>query len=141
MEKKHAHLEMVQGVVNRLSHNSFLLKGWSVLLVSALFALAAGKSKPYFIYLAYFPAIAFWILDGYFLWQERLFRALYDRVREMKEEDIDFSMNTTVVRDEVKPWRDVVFSLTLLLLHATVVASIVIVMIVWLVVNKGAPNG
>jgi hypothetical protein len=81
MENKRKHLEMIQGIVNRLAHCSFLLKGWSVILVSALFALAAKDAKIYFIYLAYFPAIAFWGFDGYFLWQERLFRKLYDRVR------------------------------------------------------------
>jgi hypothetical protein len=50
MEKKLAHLEMIQGVANRLSHNSFLLKGWCVVLVSGLFALSAGDRKTYFIY-------------------------------------------------------------------------------------------
>ena len=39
MNNKHKHLELIQGVINRLSTNSFLLKGWSVVLVSALFAL------------------------------------------------------------------------------------------------------
>ena len=82
MENKRSHLEMIQGVVNRLSHNSFLLKGWSVILVSAMFAIAAKDSNMIFIYLAYFPAISFWGLDGYFLHQERLFRALYDHVRK-----------------------------------------------------------
>ena len=130
MEKKLAHLEMTQGVVNRLSHNSFLLKGWSVVLVSALFALAASNSKDgntYFIYLAYFPAIAFWVLDGYFVWQERLFRALYDHVRHKTEDQIDFSMDTTIVKDQVDPWSDVILSMTLWLFHGTVVASIVVV--------------
>ena len=42
MERKGKHLEFIQGTVNRLSTNSFLLKGWSVVLVSALFALAAA---------------------------------------------------------------------------------------------------
>ncbi len=41
MEAKLKHLEMIQGVVNRMASNSFQLKGWSVVLVSALFALAA----------------------------------------------------------------------------------------------------
>mgnify|MGYP005848995509 CR=1 FL=1 len=130
MDKKQVHLEMIQGVVNRLSHNSFLLKGWSVVLISALFALAASSSKTYFIYLAYFPLIAFWVLDGYFLWQERLFRALYDHVRRMNEEDVDFSMDTSIVKDQIKPWSDVILSLTLLLFHGTVLASIVVVMLI-----------
>jgi len=137
METKHAHLEMIQGTVNRLSQNSFLLKGWSVVLVSALFALAAGKSKPHFVYLAYFPAIAFWVLDGYFLWQERLFRALYDYVRSLKEADIDFSMDTTTVRGKVNAWTDVILSPTILIFHGTVLGSIVVVMILTLCLMKG----
>jgi len=79
MDKKHAHLVIIQGVINRLSQNSFLLKGWSVVLIAALFALAAKDSNAMFVYLAYFPLFAFWFLDGYFLWQERLYRNLYDK--------------------------------------------------------------
>ena len=89
MESKTKHLEMIQGVINRLSTNSFLLKGWSVVLVSALFALSAGDSNPAFIFLAYIPALVFWGLDGYFLWEERKFRKLYDRVRTLDEPAID----------------------------------------------------
>ena len=72
MENKTKHLELIQGVVNRLSTNSFFLKGWSVVLVSALFALSAPNSNTSFIFLAYIPAFMFWGLDAYFLWQERL---------------------------------------------------------------------
>ena len=45
---------MIQGVVNRLSLNSFLLKGWSVVLVSAMFALAAKDNQLFFVYLNIF---------------------------------------------------------------------------------------
>ncbi len=137
MEKKQSHLEMIQGVVNRLSHNSFLLKGWSVILISAFFALAANNTKVFFIYLAYFPAIAFWILDGYFLHQERLFRELYDYVRGLEEDKIDFSMNTKVVKDKVESWRRIVFSITLLIFHGTVFGAILIVMLIVNYLTKG----
>jgi hypothetical protein len=130
MKDKHAHLEMIQGVINRLSQNSFLLKGWSVVLVSALLGLAVNGTNILFIYLAYFPVVSFWMLDGFFLWQERLFRALYDKVRELPDEDIDFSMNTGIVNDQVDPWCGVVFSKTLLAFHGTVVASVIIVMLI-----------
>lgn len=59
MESKLKHLEMIQGVINRMASNSFLLKGWSVTLISALFALAAKDTNQFFIYLAYFPCVAF----------------------------------------------------------------------------------
>ncbi len=126
MEEKIRHLEMIQGVINRMANNSFLLKGWSVILVSALFALAAKDSNTHFVLLAYFPALAFWILDGYFLQQERLFRKLYDRVRVKKNEDIDFSMDTSVVK-KVKCWFCVCFSKTLLIFHGVIIATICIV--------------
>ena len=137
MEKKQSHLEMIQGVINRLSHNSFLLKGWSVVLISAFFALAANNTKVFFIYLAYFPAISFWVLDGYFLQQERLFRELYDYVRGLEEDKIDFSMNTRIVKDKVESWRRIVFSITLLIFHGTVFGAILIVMLIVNYLTKG----
>ena len=137
MNSKQAHLEIIQGVVNRLSHNSFLLKGWSVVLISALFALAAGSSKIYFIYTAYFPFISFWILDGYFLWQERLYRALYDHVRKLNEKDVDFSMDISLVKVQVKPWSEVILSMTLFLFHGTVLITILVVMFIAISITKG----
>jgi len=56
---KQVHLQMIQAVVNRLSQNSFLLKGWSVLLISALFTLATKEQNHRLVYLALFPVAAF----------------------------------------------------------------------------------
>ena len=129
MSKKQSHLEMIQGIVNRLSHNSFLLKGWTVVLISALFALAAKDKNTMFIYLAYFPSIAFWCLDGYFLWQERLFRALYDYVRQLDEDRIDYSMNVKKADIQGITWAKAFLSKTLFIFHGVILASIVIVML------------
>jgi len=137
MSRKHAHLAMIQGVVNRLSHNSFLLKGWSVVLVSAMFALAANDTEILFVYLAYFPVIAFWGLDGYFLHQERLFRALYDHVRNLPDSDIDFSMDTSKVKDNVDSWPSVTLSITLIAFHGVVLVSIIIVTTISLYLEYG----
>jgi hypothetical protein len=71
---KEKHLEFTQGVINRMGQNSFLIKGWTVTLVSALFALAAKDANQKFVIVAYFPTIAFWLLDSYYLYQERLFK-------------------------------------------------------------------
>ena len=61
VDKRETHLAMIQGIVNRLSQNSFLLKGWNVLLVSALLALAANSSEESILYVAFLPAVAFWV--------------------------------------------------------------------------------
>lgn len=137
MSNKHTHLQIIQGVVNRLSQNSFLLKGWSVVLVSAMFALAAKDSQLLFVYLAYFPAISFWCLDGYFLRQERLFRKLYDRVRVLSDDEIDFSMNTHVVEGQVKSWAEVTLSKTLRVFHGVLLISIVLVTFVSIFLKQG----
>ena len=129
MDKTLKHLEFIQGVINRLSTNSFLLKGWSVVLVAALFALAAPNRNVAFIYLAYMPAIMFWGLDGFFLWQEQLFRDLYDYVRCLNENDIDFSMDTTQFKSKKgRSWLEATFSKTLIPFHGVLIAAIVIVM-------------
>jgi hypothetical protein len=121
------HLELIQGVINRMAGNSFHLKGWSVVLVSALFALAANDTRVYFVYLAYLPAIAFWVLDGYFLWQERMYRQLYDAVRQETGPESDFSMNAYQYQAEVPSWPATCVSTTLLIFHGIVILAVVLV--------------
>ena len=132
MENKTKHLELIQGIVNRLSTNSFLLKGWGVVLVSALFALSAGDSNPAFVFLAYIPAFVFWGLDGYFLVEEKKFRKLYDHVRQLEEAKIDFSMDTTAVKGQAGTWVDATISKTLIPFHGVLIGAIIVVMFIGL---------
>jgi hypothetical protein len=126
MEKKVEHLKLVQAVITRMGSNSFLLKGWSVTLVSALFALAAKDTKPALVWFAYLPGVVFWGLDGYFLWQETLFRRLYDNVRGLPEGQIDFSMSSEALPDPPR-WLPQTFSRTLVFFHGSIIATIVVV--------------
>ncbi len=130
MEKKIKHMEMTQSIVSRMATNSFLLKGWCVTLVSALLALASKDSNTKFILVAYFPVMMFWILDSYFLWQERLFRKLYDKVRVTDEAAIDFSMNTSTLVEQTAPWARVAFSITLVLFYGTMIGAVLLAMFV-----------
>lgn len=127
MDAKLKHLELIQAVVNRMASNSFSLKGWSVIVVSALFALAAGTSAIRFSLLAYLPAVAFWALDAYFLRQERLFRKLYDAVRVGPAGSTDFSMDTSPYVATVDSWFRTGVSSTLVIFHGTVVLTVTVV--------------
>src|SRR5690349_13097671 len=126
MPNKLKHLELIQGVINRLSTNSFLLKGWSVVLISALFALSASDRNRAFIFLAYIPVVVFWGLDGFFLWQEQLYRALYNHVRLLKEEEeVDFSMDITLFKAGNGPaWPTATLSKTLIAFHGVLILAI-----------------
>lgn len=118
MENKHKHLEFVQAAINRMAGNLFLLKGWTITLIAALFALSAKDSNKAYVLIAYFPALVFWILDGYFLSQERRFRALYDYVRKLDEDQIDFSMDTAPFKNDPRnTWAGAMVSKTLLMYY------------------------
>jgi len=95
MEKRIKHLELIQGIINRLSSNSFMLKGWAVTLVAGIFAISSKDADKMYFLIAYIPVIVFWFLDAYYLGQERLYRCLYDEVRAKQETEIDFSLDPT----------------------------------------------
>ena len=118
MEKKLKHLEFIQGVINRLAANSFQMKGWSVVLVAAILVLLAREGRLDAGFIAIGPLLLFWGLDGYFLWQERLYRALYDLVRTLDDCKVDFSMDTEAILTASKPtWPSALCSWTLVPFH------------------------
>jgi len=120
ISNKHKHLEFLQAAINRMAGNLFLLKGWTITLIAALFALAARETNQVYAALAYFPLFTFWTLDGYFLSQERCFRALYDHVRRQSEDQIDFSMDTRRFKEEYRnTWPGAMFSQTLLVYYVS----------------------
>ena len=42
-ETKIRYLELIQNVITRMANNSFMLKGWAITLVAAIFAYGAVK--------------------------------------------------------------------------------------------------
>lgn len=121
-DNKQKHLELIQAIVTRLAGNSFMLKGWSVTLVAALLALGSLQNEPSFFYLVYIPIAIFWGLDGFFIWQERLFRKLYTSVAKKREDEIDFMMDTTSFQSQ-EYWVCSVLSKTLLPFYGVLVGS------------------
>ena len=75
------HLELLQNVVTRMAGNSMAAKGWSVALTAGLLGLAsAEKSDAHFLVLALVPPVAFWFVDGYFMYLERCYRDRFTAV-------------------------------------------------------------
>lgn len=128
------HLEFIQTIIARMAGNSFLLKGWTVTLAAALFALAAKESNGAFALLAVIPALSFWGLDAYYLRQERLFRKLYDDLRLATDEGLrrveSFSLSTVAYLTACPSWFRTLFSPSIGWLHGVVVAAAAVVMAV-----------
>ena len=124
-EKVVKHLEMTQMVINRLGRNSFLLKNWSMTVLVAAIVLIARENihGSYFALMLFVPIAGFWFLDGYFLRQERLFRQIYEEIRQ--QTDTDFSMNARKHVGKVKcDWPSAIFSVTLLVFYLAEVSLI-----------------
>lgn len=124
-EEKMKHLEFIQAVITRMANNSFLLKGWCITLIAAIFALSAKDANCRFIIIAFLPIGSFWILDAFYLYQERLYRLLYDEVA-LSESKITFTMNTQPYKQR---WQFIksLFSKTLVLFYLTVLFGVFIV--------------
>ncbi len=129
-EKIIKHMEFVQAVIARMASNSFLLKGWSITIVAALFALAGVSDKPILVIIALLPALSFWGLDTYYLWQERLFRKLYQDLQRSFEEEVDkkekvklFSLSTEKYKGKVS-WFKVLLSPTIFAFHGVIIGTI-----------------
>ena len=125
------HLEFVLNVINRMASNSFLLKGWSITLVAALFALAAKESNVNFVILALLPSLSFWWLDAYYLRQERLYRKLYDSVRVNKDftDSNRFSLDATQFKSEVPNLLKTLWSSTIIAVHGALLVLVILLTI------------
>ena len=125
-DKTVKHLEFIQNVITRMNTNSFLIKGWMITLVSALFALAAKDANIRYAIITYIAVPAFWLLDAFYLSQERQYRGLYDDVR--KKEEPDFSMDASSYNNGKNTWLSTIFSRTLLVLYPPVIGITLLIM-------------
>ena len=78
MESETKHLEFIQGVINRHNSNSFMIKGWTITIVTAILAYATNTKDANITLMALIPICMFWILDSIFLANERCFISLYN---------------------------------------------------------------
>ena len=130
-EKVVKHLEMTQAVINRLGRNGFWIKSWSIILIVAAMVLIAKQDiqNSYFVLVLILPALGFWILDGYFLRQERLFRQIYSEIRV--QSDTEFEMNPTKHKNKPKcSWITAVFSPTLVIFYIVEIVFIIGVFVI-----------
>jgi hypothetical protein len=130
MEKKLKHLDLIQAVITRMAGNSFYLKGWCVTVVAAILGLASKDSNKKFVAVVYYPTIMFWLIDGYFLFQEKLYRKLFNAVRKIDEANIDFSMDIDEYKGKDVSWLSAMFSHTLLIFYGIMLLASLIAMLI-----------
>lgn len=91
VNKKLKHLEMLQNIINRFSTNSFTLKGMNITLITVIFSFLKDNNIQWIIVMLLIN-LTFWILDFYYLKLEKYYRSIFDIVRSLDENEIDFFM-------------------------------------------------
>lgn len=130
MEGKLKHLEFIQDTINRMAKNSFLLKGWAVTIVGGLLALGFNEMQCSNILVSFAVLTFFWLLDGYYLHQEKLYIMLFNHVRKLPEDKVDFSMDTEVYKNQIT-WTECSFSGTMRLFYGgLLLVQVVIILII-----------
>ncbi len=131
-ESSRHYISLLQENITRMAANCTSCKTWLITIVSALFALqlASDALKPY-LWIALIPTFLFFLLDAYYLGQEKRFRDLEeDFVTKVKAgedvTDILYTFKSQEVTKNCYLWKGMRSFSTWILYAAVVVAVIII---------------
>ena len=129
-------IEIIQDTIKRMAFNSFMIKGWAITLVVVALLL---KGTNYQVWIAFIPLLVFWFLDAYFLWQERLYRKLYEWVvnNRLNTDEYLFDMNAYRFKDTVQSRIRIMFSITLGWFYSSIAILVIVYSIILSLVQKG----
>ncbi len=129
----HKEIDLIQGCINRMASNSFMLKGWAISLVAVVLALTADRLNPLFLFCSIVvPLLCFWYLDAFFLRTERMYRKMYDWVLKVRKEgntEYQYDLNPSRFKDKVASHCRVMFSKTLRIFYGIPLLVVLLVIL------------
>lgn len=81
-------LELLQGVITRLSNQAAALKNFCITVTTAVCGFAVTVQRPGLALLSLIPVVIFAYLDARYLTAEKCFRAVFERERLVSWEEI-----------------------------------------------------
>lgn len=132
--------DFIQRVIERQANNSFKIKGWTVTLVVVALIFRSADIQ---LIAAYIPLIGFWGLDSYYLTQEKRYRALFDWVRNHREDTNDryFDLDASDFKEEVPGVVRTMFTPTLLIFYGAIGLLLAIYIVFIFQINMGGSGG
>lgn len=141
----HKEIDLIQSCINRMAHNSFLLKGWTISIIAVILALADKASSPGLLALILLiPILGFWYLDAFFLRTERMYRKMYEWVLEKRKADDEsflYDLNPRRFEDQVESTGKIMWSKTLRTFYGipfAITLAVVAVRIVQEILKRGS---
>lgn len=133
IDELHKEIDLIQGCINRMANNSFLIKGWLVSIVAVVVALAPDELNPFINVLTItLVTISFWYLDAFFLRTEKMYRKMYEWVleaRKQKKIEFQYDLNPYRFEFQVDSIFKVMFSKTLKWFYGIIILLIIIIII------------
>lgn len=127
-------IDLIQGCINRMANNSFLIKGWALGVFAGVTAFTKGENLNNIVLLlctTVVPFICFWVLDAYFLQIERKYRAMYtERLTKRKNNDSDELFDLNPSKYKVASILRIMFSQTLTIFYGIPFLTSIIVLII-----------
>lgn len=118
-------LDLVQDIIKRLAHNSFLIKGWAITLVVVTLLFKSQEKQGL---IALVAVAVFWCLDAYYLWHERAYRLQHEWLAENRGSSDEhlLSMDSSRFRGGLKAYLKSVLSGPLIILYGAIAALVVL---------------
>ena len=127
-EEKIKHLEFIQNIISRMNTNSFQIKGITATIISALLAISLSEKNIDFLIISIFPIIIFWLLDSYYLSQERKFIGLYnDIINDQENKYKIFKMDISKYKSGKFQFINVLLSKTIIGFYFVTLCIIIII--------------
>ncbi len=121
---------VIQDTIRRMSGNTFLIKGWTITLVTAALLVKGSRSGAV---VAFVPILLFWYLDAYYLRQERRYRRLYEWVvgNRLQSDEHLLDLDASRFDNDVASVSKIMLSGTTLLFYAAVALMAVLFLLLF----------
>ena len=117
-EERFKEIDLIQSCIERMARNSFYVKGWALTIFTGSTIFLKGEnltSSPLMLLATIIPFVSFWLLDSFYLYTERQYRKLYDKViTERQNGNMLNLFSLNIGQFEFSNWIKTVFSITLI---------------------------
>ena len=127
MSKKVAHLNMLVSMLDMVNRSDVSAKRWAVSFTAVFLALATQQQGFRIAYLACVPLVLLWYVDAQNYRKEALINAMFERVRNLPEESVDFSIDLEALPEAKRSMIWWMFSGPALSFYASMIAGVVVV--------------
>lgn len=107
-EQKLEYLKLIEAVIERMAANSLRMKEWFVTIASAIVGFSVNSANANLAQVAIGPLLVFWILDAFYLLQERKYRELYKLA--LQDSVVLYSLNVRIKEIDNSFWGSILMS-------------------------------